>query len=42
MRFARYTGRRLLFLIPQLFAVSIIVFFLVRLLPGDPAFLMAG
>ena len=42
MRFAKYTGRRLLFLIPQLFAVSIIVFFLVRLLPGDPAFLMAG
>jgi peptide/nickel transport system permease protein len=42
MRFAKYAGRRLLFLIPQLFAVSIIVFFLVRLLPGDPAFLMAG
>jgi ABC-type dipeptide/oligopeptide/nickel transport system permease component len=42
MRFARYTGRRLLFLVPQLFAVSIIVFFLIRLLPGDPAFLMAG
>jgi len=42
MRFLKYAGRRLLFLIPQLFAVSIIVFFLVRLLPGDPAFLMAG
>ena len=42
MRFAKYAGRRMLFLIPQLFVVSIIVFFLVRLLPGDPAFLMAG
>jgi peptide/nickel transport system permease protein len=42
MRFLKYIGRRLLFLVPQLFAVSIIVFFLVRLLPGDPAFLIAG
>ena len=42
MRFLRYAIRRLLLLIPQLLAVSFIVFFLVRLLPGDPAFLMAG
>jgi peptide/nickel transport system permease protein len=42
MRFLRYAGRRLLFLVPQLFAVSVIVFFLVRLLPGDPAYLIAG
>jgi peptide/nickel transport system permease protein len=42
MRFPRYAARRLLFLLPQLFAVSIIVFFLVRLLPGDPAYLIAG
>lgn len=42
MRFLRYALRRLLLLIPQLIAVSFIVFFLVRLLPGDPAFLMAG
>lgn len=42
MRFLKYTGKRLLFLVPQLVAVSIIVFFLVRLLPGDPAYLMAG
>ncbi|MFO1349435.1 MAG: ABC transporter permease [Gammaproteobacteria bacterium] len=42
MRFLKYTGKRLLFLLPQLVAVSIIVFFLVRLLPGDPAYLMAG
>jgi peptide/nickel transport system permease protein len=42
MRFLKYALRRLLFLVPQLIAVSFIVFFLVRLLPGDPAFLMAG
>jgi ABC-type dipeptide/oligopeptide/nickel transport system permease component len=42
MRFLRYSGKRLLFLLPQLLVVSFIVFFLIRLLPGDPAFLMAG
>lgn len=42
MRFLSYSLRRLILLIPQLIAVSFIVFFLVRLLPGDPAFLMAG
>ncbi len=42
MRFLKYTAKRLLFLVPQLIAVSLIVFFLVRLLPGDPAYLMAG
>jgi peptide/nickel transport system permease protein len=42
MRFLKYTLRRLLFLVPQLIAVSLIVFFLVRLLPGDPAYLIAG
>ena len=42
MRFLRYSLRRLAFLVPQLFAVSLIVFFLVRLLPGDPAYLIAG
>jgi peptide/nickel transport system permease protein len=42
MAFLRYTLWRLLFLVPQLIAVSLIVFFLIRLLPGDPAFLIAG
>ena len=42
MRFLRYSLRRLVFLVPQLIAVSLIVFFLVRLLPGDPAYLIAG
>ena len=42
MRFVRYAGKRLLFLLPQLLVVSFIVFFLIRLLPGDPAYLLAG
>jgi ABC-type dipeptide/oligopeptide/nickel transport system permease component len=41
-RFALFVGKRLLFTIPQLFAVSVIVFFLIRLLPGDPSYMLAG
>jgi len=41
-RFALFAGKRLLFTIPQLFAVSVIVFFLIRLLPGDPSYMLAG
>ena len=32
----RYTAQRLLLVIPTLIAVAILVFFLVRVLPGDP------
>jgi ABC-type dipeptide/oligopeptide/nickel transport system permease component len=42
VRFWRYAARRLAFLPVQLFIVSVIVFFLVRLLPGDPSYLLAG
>lgn len=42
MRLARYVGRRLLYLIPQLFVISFATFFLVRLLPGNPALAQAG
>jgi peptide/nickel transport system permease protein len=42
MRFWRFLAKRLLFMVPQLFAVSVIVFFLIRLLPGDPSFMLAG
>ncbi|WP_374449521.1 ABC transporter permease [Stella sp.] len=42
MRFLRYAGRRLLVLPLQLLVVSLIVFFLVRQLPGDPTYLYAG
>jgi peptide/nickel transport system permease protein len=37
-----YIVRRLLGLIPVLLGVSIVVFFLVRLIPGDPAVIMLG
>ena len=35
-------GKRLLQLIPTLFVVSVIIFSLQQLLPGDPALIMAG
>src|ERR687898_516876 len=35
-------GRRLVQLIPTLFFVSVIIFSLQQLLPGDPALVMAG
>lgn len=38
----RYVIRRLLLFIPQLLGVVFIVFFLIRLLPGDPARQLAG
>jgi len=41
-RFIIFAGKRMLFTVPQLLAVSVIVFFLIRLLPGDPILAMAG
>jgi len=38
----RYIVRRLLYMIPTLFGVSIVVFLVVHLVPGDPARLVAG
>jgi peptide/nickel transport system permease protein/oligopeptide transport system permease protein len=38
----RYIGRRLLLAIPTLFGVATVVFFLIRLIPGDPAQVIAG
>jgi peptide/nickel transport system permease protein len=38
----KFLPRRLLQLIPTLFAVSVIIFGLQQLLPGDPALVMAG
>src|SRR4249919_4110982 len=35
-------GKRLLQLVPTLFFVSVIIFSLQQLLPGDPAMVMAG
>jgi len=38
----RYVLQRLVAMIPVLFLVSLIVFFLIRLIPGDPAVAMLG
>jgi peptide/nickel transport system permease protein len=38
----RYIARRILQLIPVLFFVSVIVFGMIRLAPGDPALIMTG
>jgi len=38
----QYIARRLLQLIPVLIGISLIVFFLLRLIPGDPADIMLG
>ncbi|MFW6273700.1 MAG: ABC transporter permease [Halanaerobium sp.] len=37
-----YISRRLLILIPLLIAISIVVFFMIHLIPGDPVQLMLG
>lgn len=42
LRFWLYVGRRLLALVPQLLAVSIFTFALIRMLPGNPADLILG
>jgi peptide/nickel transport system permease protein/oligopeptide transport system permease protein len=39
---ARYVARRVLQLVPTLLAVSFLIFLMVRLIPGDPALLIAG
>ena len=39
---ARYVARRLAQLVPTLVAVSVLIFLMVRLVPGDPALLIAG
>ena len=38
----RYAGRKLLMLPPVMLGVSLVVFLAIRLLPGDPARLLAG
>lgn len=41
-RLARYIGLRVLLLLPQLLGITFVTFILIRLLPGDPAYLLAG
>lgn len=38
----RFLGKRLLYAIPVLFGVSVVVFLTVKIIPGDPAALLAG
>lgn len=38
----KYIGKRLMYAIPTLFGLSILIFFLSRVLPGDPARMAAG
>lgn len=42
MRIMKFTLRRLGLALPQVFGITVITFFLVRLLPGNPAVYMAG
>lgn len=42
MRLLAYLGGRLLFAIPQLFGIVAAAFFLLKLIPGDPAPMMLG
>jgi peptide/nickel transport system permease protein len=42
MKTAAFVGRRLLFAAPQILAITLITFFIIRLLPGDPATVLAG
>lgn len=42
MQFLTYVGKRLVFIVPQLFGIILVSFFLVKLIPGDPAVLMLG
>jgi peptide/nickel transport system permease protein/oligopeptide transport system permease protein len=38
----QYIAKRLLFIIPVLLGISILLFFMLRMLPGDPAQVLAG
>ena len=42
MKITALIGRRLLYFIPQVFVVSLVTFVIVRLLPSNPAFKLAG
>lgn len=42
MRVLWFTGRRLLYVAPQIIGISMITFVIVRLLPSDPAYALAG
>jgi len=41
-RLTFFLGQRLLFIVPQLFGILLVSFFLIKSVPGDPAVLMLG
>ena len=42
IRVISFLGHRLLFIVPQLFGILLVSFFLIKSVPGDPAVLMLG
>jgi peptide/nickel transport system permease protein len=42
MKLALYTARRTLYLLPALLGVSLLMFFITRVLPGNPAYMIVG
>jgi ABC-type dipeptide/oligopeptide/nickel transport system permease component len=40
--FRSYAFRRVVVIVPQVFGITLVVFVLIRLFPGDPAYLFAG
>ena len=42
MRLLKYISKRMLFVLPQLFGIITVSFFLLKLIPGDPALMMLG
>jgi peptide/nickel transport system permease protein len=42
LRVLLYIGRRLLYVVPQVIGISLVTFVIVRLLPSNPAFALAG
>jgi ABC-type dipeptide/oligopeptide/nickel transport system permease component len=42
VRVLLYIGRRLLYVVPQVIGISLVTFVIVRLLPSNPAFALAG
>ena len=42
MRALRFTARRLIFLLPQLLGITAVTFVLIHLIPGNPAYQIAG
>ena len=42
MLLLRFIARRIPYVIPQLFGITLVSFFMVKLIPGDPAVMMLG